>query len=162
VNDLVLRNESLSTSLNAAQTALHSQSSSSADTKALQGQIDGLTAELESIASQFDSVFSLLPPAAKRREAGLLDATNKPSKTLVSPSRTVNFAALQQLYVPTNEKFSGIQEMVDRIRGMAEDGQVLVERCVRLDKEREIHKGNALKAKKLVEDSRQSLETYQR
>jgi hypothetical protein len=65
------------------------------------------------------------------------------------------------LYVPTNEKFSGMDEMVSRIRGMAEDGRVLVERVIRCDKEREVHKQNALKAKKLVEDSRHSLETYQ-
>jgi hypothetical protein len=161
VSDLSLRNESLSSSLQAAQAALQSTASSTKNTNSLQSQVDALTRELQSIASQFDSVWSLLPPPQKRREAELLDPNGKSNNGLISPNRSLNTSALQQLYVPTNEKFSGMKEMVNRIRGMAEDGRVLVERVIRCDKEREVHKQNALKAKKLVEDSRHSLETYQ-
>jgi len=123
--------------------------------------VDALTRELQSIASQFDSVWTLLPPPQKRRAADLLDPSGRSNHGLVSPNQSLNFQALQQLYVPTNEKFAGMDEMVSRIRGMAEDGKVLIERVIRCDKEREVHKHNALKAKKLVEDSRHSLETYQ-
>ena len=51
--------------------------------------------------------------------------------------------------------------MLSRVRGMVDDGRLLVERVVRSGQERELHKNNAVKAKKLVEDSRHSLETYQ-
>jgi 23S rRNA A1618 N6-methylase RlmF len=156
-----LRNESLSSSLKAAQNALQSTSSSAKTTDSLQNQVDALTRELQSIASQFDSVWTLLPPPQKRRAADLLDPSGRSNHGLVSPNQSLNFQALQQLYVPTNEKFAGMDEMVSRIRGMAEDGKVLIERVIRCDKEREVHKHNALKAKKLVEDSRHSLETYQ-
>lgn len=120
-----------------------------------------MTSELNAIASQFNSVWSLLPPPHKRQEADLLDANGRSHTGLVSPNRPLNFAALQQLYTPTNETFSGMDEMIKRIKGMAEDGKVLVERVIRCDREREVHKHNAMKAKKLVEDSRHSLETYQ-
>ena len=156
-----LRNESLSTSLNAAQSALSSTSTSNEASKALQSKVDALTSELDSIAAQFDKVWPLLPPPQKRKAAELLDASGKSNGGIMSPSRPLNFAALQQLYVPTNEKFTGMDEMVSRIKGMAEDGKMLVERVIRCDREREVHKHNALKAKKLVEDSRHSLETYQ-
>ncbi len=162
ISDLQLRNESLSTSLAAAQSAVSTMSTSSNSTKALQNQVDALSTELESIAGQFNEVWSILPHPSRRVDADLIDPRTGSSNTaLVSPSKAVNFAALQQVYIPTDEKFRGIDEMLNRIRGMVDDGKVLVERVVRLGKERELLKNNAAKAKKLVEDSRHSLETYQ-
>lgn len=147
--------------MHAAQSALSSTSSSNESSKPLQTKVDALTGELDAIAAQFQSVWSLLPTPSKRKEADLVDTHGRSNGGLTSPNRPLNFAALQQLYVPNSEQFSGMDEMVSRIRGMAEDGKVLVERVIRCDREREVHKHNALKAKKLVEDSRHSLETYQ-
>jgi hypothetical protein len=162
ISDLKLRNESLSTSLAAAQSAVSSMSTTSTSTRTLQNQVDALTAELESIAGQFNEVWSILPHRSRRVEAELIDPRTGASNTdLMSPSKNVNFEALQQVYVPSDEKFSGIDEMLNRIRGMVDDGKLLIERVVRLGKERELLKSNAAKAKKLVEDSRHSLETYQ-
>lgn len=136
--------------------------SNPASSRALQNQVDALTTELESIAGQFNEVWSILPHPSRRSDAELVDPrTGRPNSSLVSPSRSINFTALQQVYVPTDEKFSGIDEMLNRIRGMVDDGRLLVGRIVQLGKERELLKSNAAKAKKLVEDSRHSLETYQ-
>ena len=162
ISDLTLRNESLSTSLQAAQTAMSSQSSPNESTKVLKNRIDSLTAELDSIAGQFNEVWRILPPASRRVEADLIDPrTGQSNPSLVSPSKALNFAALQQLYVPHNEDFSGIDEMLNRVRALVDDGRLMVERCCRLGSERELLKQNAARAKKLAEDSRASLETYQ-
>ncbi|CAD6568071.1 MAG: hypothetical protein TREMPRED_004251 [Tremellales sp. Tagirdzhanova-0007] len=162
ISDLNLRNESLSTSLVAAQSAVSEMPYTSASHVALQNRVDALTTELESIAGQFNEVWSLLPHPSRRVDAELIDRrTGASNTTLMSPSKAVDFGALQSVYVPTTEKFSGIDEMLNRIRGMVDDGRLLVERVVRLGKERELLKSNATKAKKLVEDSRHSLETYQ-
>ena len=137
-------------------------SNTSTSHKALQNRVDALTAELESIAGQFNEVWSLLPHPSRRIDAELIGRrTGASNTTLMSPSKAVDFAALQQVYMPTTEEFSGIDEMLNRIRGMVDDGRLLVERVIRLGKERELLKSNATKAKKLVEDSRHSLETYQ-
>ncbi|EIW66580.1 hypothetical protein TREMEDRAFT_12085, partial [Tremella mesenterica DSM 1558] len=160
LSDLSLKNESLTSSLSAAQNAISSLSDQPS-AKSLQTKVDALTAELDSIAGQFTEVWTLLPPLNKRLQADLVDQQGKSNSALVSPSRQVNFAALQEVYKPTNETFGGIDEMVGRIRGMAEDGKVLVARMEKVNQEREVHKANAAKAKKLVEDSRHSLETYQ-
>ncbi|KAK8861587.1 hypothetical protein IAR55_002410 [Kwoniella newhampshirensis] len=163
IADLTLRNESLSTSLNAAQAAVTSLSSeSSSTTKALQAQVDGLTSELNSIASQFSSIWSLLPHPSRRQQADLIDPrTGSSNLDFASPSRSVDFVALQELYKPNDEQVGAIDEMLKRIKGLIEDGKLMVERVVRMGKERELLKQNAAKAKKLVEDSRHSLETYQ-
>lgn len=137
-------------------------STSSTSSRALQNQVDALSTELESIAGQFNEVWSILPLPSRRVNANLVDFRTGVSNTaLESPSKTINFAALQQVYMPTDEKFSGIDEMLNRIRGMVDDGRLLVERVVRMGAERELLKNNAAKAKKLVEDSRHSLKTYQ-
>ena len=159
---MTLRNDSLSTSLQAAQTAISQQSSSTDSTKVLKNRIDSLTIELDSIAGQFNEVWRILPPTSRRAEADLIDPrTGQSNAALSSPSSAVNFAALQRLYVPHNEGFSGIDEMLNRVRAMVDDGRLLVERCCRLGSERELLKQNAARAKKLAEDSRASLETYQ-
>ncbi|WWD16501.1 hypothetical protein CI109_100927 [Kwoniella shandongensis] len=163
INDLSLRNESLSTSLNAAQTAVTSLSSeSSSSTKTLQAQVKGLTSELDSIASQFTSIWSLLPPPSRREQADLVDPrTGASNPDFASPSRSVDFSALQALYTPHEEQVGGINEMLSRIKGLIDDGKMMVERVVRMGKERELLKQNAAKAKMLVEASTHSLETYQ-
>ena len=169
IADLTLRNESLSTSLNAAQAALSQTQGStrdggpSAEVKSLQNQVNALTAELDSIAGQFNEVWSILPPPSRRAAADLVDPkTGMPNATLTSPSTVVKFAALQQVYTPHQEEFAGIDEMLQRVRGMADDGRVLVERVVRLGQDRELLKQNANRAKRLAESSQAALETYQR
>lgn len=128
----------------------------------LQNRIDSLSTELDSIAGQFNEVWRILPPPSRRAQADLIDPrTGQSNSALTSPSQAINFAALQQLYVPHNEGFSGIDEMLNRVRAMVDDGRLLVERCCRLGSERELLKQNAARAKKLAEDSRASLETYQ-
>lgn len=137
-------------------------SSSSTQVKALQTRCDALTTELESIAGQFNEVWAIIPPLSRRIDAHLAAPDGSSNRGSVSPSAPLNFGALQQLYAPTNEQFAGIDEMLNRVRGMVDDGKVFVERISRLQQEREIYKSNAAKAKKLVEDSRSSLETYQK
>ncbi|ORX36527.1 Up-regulated during septation-domain-containing protein [Kockovaella imperatae] len=162
ISDMSLRNESLSTSLAAAQSNISSLASSSASTKTLQNRINSLEAELESIAGQFNEVWSILPSRSKRAEAELVDPrTGLSNASLASPSRAVNFAALQAVYTPNNEGFAGIDEMLKRVRGMVDDGKLLVERVCRLGQERELLKANAARAKKLAEDSQAALQTYQ-
>ncbi|WVF65789.1 hypothetical protein IAT40_000523 [Kwoniella sp. CBS 6097] len=162
IDDLTLRNESLSSSLQAAQNAVSSMSSDSANTKALQSRIDALTSELNSIASQFNAIWTSLPPPSRRAHADLIDPrTGESNGSLSSPSRAVNFAALQELYKPHNEQVGGIDETLKRIMGVIEDSKLLVARTVRMGQERELLKGNAAKAKKLVEESTKNLETYQ-
>ncbi|WWC87888.1 uncharacterized protein L201_002786 [Kwoniella dendrophila CBS 6074] len=174
INDLSLRNESLSSSLKAAQTAVttmsrespKSPSSSASDSsnmiRTLQSQVDGLTGELESIANQFNSIWSILPSSSKRIQADLIDSiTGNSNSSLSSPSKNINFSALQDLYIPHNEKVGNINETLIRIKGVIEDSKILVERVIKMTKERELLKGNAAKAKKLVEESTKSLETYQ-
>ncbi|ORY24377.1 Up-regulated during septation-domain-containing protein [Naematelia encephala] len=166
ISDLNLRNESLSTSLNAAQTHVSHLSATSASTAALQSKVDALTSELESIANSFTEVWRLLPSPARRIRAELIDArTGQPNSSVASPNHALDLAALQQLYSPASatgdEKFGGIEEMIKRIRGMVDDGRLLVDRVVRLGQERDLHKGNALKAKRLAEESTRGLETYQ-
>ncbi|OCF31696.1 hypothetical protein I316_06703 [Kwoniella heveanensis BCC8398] len=162
IDDLTLRNESLSSSLQAAQNAVLSMSSDSANTKALQSRIDALTSELNSIASQFTAIWTSLPPPSRRAQADLIDPrTGQSNGALSSPSRAINFAALQELYKPHNEQVGGIDETLKRIMGVIEDSKLLVARTVRMGQERELLKGNAAKAKKLVEESTKNLETYQ-
>lgn len=151
----------MATSLAAAQSAVTSMSSSSTQTKALQTRCDALTAELDSIAGQFNEVWTILPPLSRRVDAQLARPDGTTADGMASPTKSLNFAALQQLYTPNTEEFGGIDEMLERVRGMIEDGKILVGRVVRLGQEREMYKSNAAKAKKLVEDSRGSLETYQ-
>lgn len=162
LSDLKLRNESLSTSLAAAQTAVSAMNSTSDSTKSLQRQVDSLTAELDSIAGQFNDIWCDLPQASTRVEAGLVDSrTGQPNKSFSIPSTPVNVEALQRVYQPHEEQFSSIAEMISRVRGMVDDGRIIVERCANLGKERDLLKTNAARAKKLAEDSRRGLETYQ-
>jgi hypothetical protein len=145
----------------AAQTAVSSVSNTGPSTTVLQNRVNALTAELESIAGQFNDVWGILPHPSRRHSAGLTDPHGASNRSLVSPSKAIDFAALQQVYTPNQEQFSGIDEMLTRVRGLVDDGKLLVERVVRLGKERELLKSNAVRAQKLVEDSRHSLETYQ-
>ncbi|WWC60307.1 uncharacterized protein I303_102877 [Kwoniella dejecticola CBS 10117] len=162
INDLSLRNESLSSSLQAAQNAVSSISSDTSQVRTLQAKVDGLSSELESIASQFNSIWSTLPPPSKRVQAELIDPrTGNSNSSLASPSKALNFAALQELYQPHHEQVGDISETLTRIRGVIEDSKILVQRTVKMGQERELLKGNAAKAKKLVEESTKSLVTYQ-
>ena len=162
ISDLTLRNESLTDSLNAAQSAVSSFNSTNDTTRSLQRRVDSLTAELDSIAGQFNEIWSILPLPSRRADAELVDAhTGLPNFSISSPSRAIDVAALQKVYQSHDESFAGIAEMINRVRGMVDDGKLLVDRVVRLGQERELLKTNAARAKKLAEDSRAGLETYQ-
>jgi hypothetical protein len=137
-------------------------SNNSTTTKTLQTKIDALTSELDSIAGQFNEVWTLLPALSRRVEASLASPTGSSTGSVANPSVQLNLSALQALYTPNGEAFGGVDEMVRRIRGLVDDGKVLVDRMIRMDKEKEVHKSNAAKAKKLVEDSSHALETYQK
>jgi hypothetical protein len=159
---LTLRNETLSSSLNAAQTAVSSMKATSDSNKSLQNRVNALTNELDSIAGQFTEVWPIIPRPNRRAQASLIDLTTGQSNAaLASPSRALDIAALQAVYNPTDERFAGIDEMLNRVRGMVDDGKLMVERLVREGQEKELHKTNAARAKKLAEDSRRALETYQ-
>jgi chromosome segregation ATPase len=156
-----LRNETLSASLTAAQAAVTNMSSSSTEVKTLRTRCDALTMELETIAGQFNEVWTILPPLSRRVDAKLASRDGSSNHGSVSPSAPLDYEALQGLYKPTKEQFAGIDELLTRVRGLVDDGKVFVERISRLQQEREMYKSNAAKAKKLVEDSRTSLQTYQ-
>ncbi|KIR32586.1 hypothetical protein I352_05011 [Cryptococcus deuterogattii MMRL2647] len=162
ITDLTLRNESLSASLATAQKNLTGLSSPSTPQTTDQ-RIQTLTTELQEIASQFASIWPLLPPRLLREKADLIDPrTGSPNRALASPSCNINIEALQELYRPRQgEPVGSIAEALERIKGLVQDGKLLVDRIVRMGKEREILKTNAAKAKKLVEDSTRNLETYQ-
>lgn len=162
ITDLTLRNESLSTSLSTAQRNLSGLASPNASQTTDQ-HIQVLTTELEEIASQFASVWPLLPPRSLREKVDLIDSrTGSSNRAFASPSKSINFEALQELYSSRQaEPVGSIAEALERIKGLVQDGKLLVDRIVRMGKEREVLKTNAAKAKKLVEDSTRNLETYQ-
>lgn len=167
LSDLSLRNESLSSSLAAAQNHIASAGSSNDRTKALQNQVDALTTELDSIQGQFTEIWALLPSPSARAAAELVDSRGTPNVAMTSPSRPVDASALQRVFAPQTQapkggnKFEGIAEMLNRVRGLLDDGKLLAERAGKMQQERELLKSNAAKAKKLVEDSTKGLETYQ-
>ncbi|WVQ79104.1 hypothetical protein IAT38_001198 [Cryptococcus sp. DSM 104549] len=161
ITDLTLRNESLSTSLSAVQSNL-SALPSPTSSQALEQRVQQLTSELDHIASQFTAIWPLLPPRSKRERAALLTSSGESNTALASPSVSVDFGALQALFERNEgEQMTGIEEALERIRGVVQDGKVLVERVVRMGKERDVLKTNASKAKALVEASTRNLETYQ-
>ena len=149
----------MSTSLNAAQVAATEGSASKV--RSLELRCDALTTELDTIAGQFNEVWTILPPLSRRVDARLASRDGTSNHGSVSPSIPLDYEALQGLYKPTKEQFAGIDELLNRVRGLVDDGKLFVERISRLQQEREMYKSNAAKAKKLVEDSRTSLETYQ-
>ncbi|WVO13271.1 hypothetical protein L204_100884 [Cryptococcus depauperatus] len=165
ISDLTLHNESLSTSLTAAQATLSSLPSPDTS-QATQVRIDSLTSELEEMSKQLALVWPLLPTRSLREKADLIDPrTGASNRALASPSNTVNFEALQSLYSSHSSvdgKVGSVPEALERIKWMVEDGSLLIDRVVRMGKEREVLRANAAKAKKLVEDSTRNLETYQK
>ena len=134
-------------------------STSTGTSRALQSKIDSLEHELESIAGQFNEVWSLLPSKARRAEAELVDPrTGMSNSGLISPSRSVNFAALQQVYKPNGESFAGIDEMLRRVRGMADDGKLLIERVCKLGAERETLKASASRSRQVADSTQKGME----
>jgi hypothetical protein len=131
-------------------------------TKSLQNRVTALNNELDSIAGQFNEVWRILPNPKQRAQASLINPqTGLSNSGLASPSQALDFVALQAVYKPTEERFAGIDEMLNRVRGLVDDGRLLVERTIRTGQDRELLKTNAARAKKLAEDSRKGLETYQ-
>lgn len=101
--------------------------------------------------------WSILPTPRARAEAGLTDSN------VVSPSSHVNFGALQHAYsVQSLDGYPGTKGLVERIRGVVDDGRLMAERMARMEQDKEKHKQNAARAAKLVEESQRSLATYQK
>jgi hypothetical protein len=166
ISDLNLHNETLKASLAAAQAAVSTDRSSINRGPDQRAQIDELRGELTQATSALQKIWHILPSSERRYASGLADPrSGRSNLSLASPSAALDFAALQQLYSPTasgQTPYSGPDEIISRIRGMIDDGKILVERVVRHGTERELLKSNAARAGRLVEESRSSLATYQR
>jgi hypothetical protein len=163
-------NSSLKKALNETETALQRQKTAapvlaaSSDNAA---KIETLRRELDSQDALMEQIWALLPVTHTRLQTGLIDRnTNKLKDQVVSPSVDIDYEALRLLYSssphPNEERYSGPQDIVGKIKLMMEDGQILVERVVRSGKERELLKSNALRAQRLVEEGQANLKTYQR
>lgn len=120
----------------------------------------GTTDELSTINVALAKAWRVLPAPGARADAGLSARVLSPG---VSPNSPVDFAALQKAYInPPADEYTGVNDLVTRIKGVVEDGRIMADRMGRMEVEKERHKANAARAAKLVEDSRHSLETYQR
>lgn len=107
--------------------------------------------------ASLSQAWALLPSPRARTEAGLTDPN------VVSPSSQVNFGALQRAYSSqSSDGFPGTKGLVERIRGVVDDGRLMAERMARMEQDKEKHKQNAARAAKLVEESQRSLATYQK
>jgi len=142
-----------------ASTAV-AESEQSAQTKELRSQFDAQETILQSL-------WTILPSAHSRTETGLVDkSTDKLKSQVASPSVDIDFEALRTIYQsPTSisqGRYTHPQEIIQRIKLMLEDGQILVERVIRAGKERELLKSNAARAQRLVEEGQVNLKTYQR
>lgn len=169
---MILENEnsSLKRALNEAETAIIQQKSALAVTATSSdhaAKVETLRRELDSQDALMEEIWALLPVTHARLQTGLVDrSTNKLKDQVVSPSVDIDFEALRTLYSssphPNEERYSGPEHIVNKIKMLMEDGQVLVERVIRSGKERELLKSNALRAQKLVEEGQANLKTYQR
>ena len=169
---MILENEnsSLRKALNDTETALQRQKTATSVITASSdnaAKIETLRRELDSQDALMEQIWALLPVTHTRLQTGLIDRnTNKLKDQVVSPSVDIDYEALRLLYSssphPNEERYSGPQDIVGKIKLMMEDGQILVERVVRSGKERELLKSNALRAQRLVEEGQANLKTYQR
>ena len=169
---MILENEnsSLKRALHEAETVMRQQKSSSpvnAPSSSHAAKVETLRRELDSQDALMEQIWALLPVTHARLQTGLIDRnTNKLKDQVISPSVDIDFEALRILYSsspsPNDERYSGPQDIVNKIKMLMEDGQVLVERVIRSGKERELLKSNALRAQKLVEEGQANLKTYQR
>lgn len=117
-----------------------------------------LETELTDVNTALLKAWSVLPAPTASEDAGL----NNPR--IVSPNSYINFAALQRAYsgAPANDKYSGIDDLLDRIHSVVANGRILIERMANIEKDKERHKANASKAAMLVENSQQALGIYKR
>jgi hypothetical protein len=79
----------------------------------------------------------------------------------------MDFEALRAVYSPRMDRHQsdrnrGLEEVAQRVKLLIADGQLLAERVSRASKERELLKNNATRAQRLVEESSNSLQTYQK
>jgi hypothetical protein len=130
-------------------------------------RIKDLRSDLDTQGAVLQSLWAILPRAHARMETGLVDrSTDKLKAQIASPSVDIDFEALRMIYQSPSSSDGGQythpQEIVQRIKLMIEDGQVLVERVIRAGKERELLKSNAARAQRLVEEGQINLKTYQR
>jgi len=135
-------------------------SEQAAQMKELRGQLDAQETILQSL-------WAMIPNAQSRTETGLVDkSTDQLKSQIASPSVDIDYEALRMLYQSPLSISQGHnaqpQELIQRIKLMLEDGQVLVERVMRAGKERELLKSNAARAQRLVEEGQVNLKTYQR
>ncbi len=118
--------------------------------------------------SILNELWKLLPASDARQASGLIERDSQKLKSqIVSPSVDLDFEALRKLYQSPvspskSSTYDDANAIVQRVKWMLEDGQVLVERVIRAGKERETLKSNAVRAQRLVEESQSSLSTYQR
>jgi hypothetical protein len=107
------------------------------------------------LETKLQRLWSTLPSPVARAEAGLT------SPSVVSPNAPVNFAILQRAYAGSTEQYTNVDDLLERVAGLIEDGRLMVERMQRMDVDKMRHKANAARAAQLVSDSRASLEKYQ-
>jgi hypothetical protein len=129
--------------------------------------IDELRDELNTQDAVLQEIWAILPTTHARMETGLVDReTHRLKSQVVSPSVDIDLEALRAVYLSPSgsngERYSDPQAIVNRIKIMIEDGQILVERVVRAGKERELLKSNASRAQRLVEEGQANLKTYQK
>lgn len=148
----------LQTRLEVAQMSEGGAGGADGSSPELENKVATLEAELAAVNTALARAWGVLPAPGACGQAGL------GGPRVVSPNSVVNFAALQRAYAgpPSNDKYPGIDGLLARVQSVVADGRLMVERMARMDAEKERHKANAVKAAKLVEDSRHSLETYQR
>ncbi|KAL7423756.1 hypothetical protein Q5752_001339 [Cryptotrichosporon argae] len=173
VSDLGLRNESLASSLAVAQAALSSPPPPAAArppaVAASETRVASLNAELDSITAHFSALWAALPSPDARAAAGLgasssSSSSSSSSAVASSPlSPRPDPAALLRMYdAPSAGAFGGVDALAARVREAVSDARRLAEHLAASEREKERHKANAAKAARLVDDSRRSLETYQR
>jgi hypothetical protein len=150
-------------------TARQRLSTSKTDSSAgdLAGELHALRQDRERNKALIADIWSVLPDPELRRKIGPVDShTGKFSEQLASPSVDMDFDALRGLYASVRKDSAiphrGLEDVLEHVRLLIADGQLLAERISRSSKERELLKSNATRAQRLVEDSSNSLHTYQK
>ncbi len=136
------------------------------------GPSQDLTIEVQSLREEranndllIGKLWNALPNPATRRLVGSIDIqTGNFVDQLASPGVEMNFDALRALYSTSREReeqHQGLEKVLDRVKLLLADAQLLAQRVARASGERSLWKDNATKAKRLAEDSGHHLQTYQ-
>lgn len=161
---LQAENKRLQEALAATERSVASKTTSSSDN--LTADNRSLREELARNDRLLGELWNTLPDPEIRRHVGPIDVqTGKFDNQLASPRAEINFDALRAIYSPSTdrrEQHQGLEKVLERVKMLIADGQLLTERVMRASGERNLWKDNATKAKKLAEDSSSHLQTYQR